>query len=534
MSAPVLSAEEASIDKALESDSSPSKLLVAVPSKICSEEYNKFSFAALHPTYYVIKDGERCISQELPSTGRSILMTGLGAKAPCDHEECFARSWCVKTGRCSHTTCSLYLWCKLRKIRLGPHCGHPTCPSLLECQFIKHAWNRPDEASFDDDGDVGGAASVMESCPGGGSICIGCDRVAFCRTTLKCVHKYCQKDKPCRQRFLLIPGQKPCGCPRCDQRYKCKGGRPPKVHASPDSDDEFHTRPRNSEPLRSPRMGPIKTRRSSGSSVDGSVRLPTPVASGLSSSTSSMRSASVPAPPSSSSSSSSSAAAAAAEAEAMLRNGERTNLPSVQEEDAVDQIDSVFDLDDDFDGHSDVFACDTIRVSKNIVSQEKSISDVVSGVGLDGLSRSAGKRLAVESDASAPLEHQEKANGPAMGVGSRPVAMPARRRLLSMIRRLGREHLDDVALLSELFVAHHEGRLDGAPFVSFETKPRTSSEMELDARIADLERDIRFGMDMYHTLAESKGLGECTSLKERPVPWFSGEDSARPSKRPAL
>ncbi|KAI8357777.1 hypothetical protein B0O80DRAFT_527532 [Mortierella sp. GBAus27b] len=116
---------------------------VGVPYDILTEEYSAW-MCKKNERVYLTRSGDKFLLSGEALEGEdspSLLMIGPEAKQACQHKGCAGLSWCLVTGWCEHQGCksremcgqSGRSRCHLPKPRLGPHCLHKGCPSLLKC-----------------------------------------------------------------------------------------------------------------------------------------------------------------------------------------------------------------------------------------------------------------------------------------------------------------------------------------------------------------------------------------------------------------
>jgi hypothetical protein len=81
------------------------------------------------------------------------------------------------------------------------------------------------------------------------------------------------------------------------------------------------------------------------------------------------------------------------------------------------------------------------------------------------------------------------------------------------------------------FAMHHEGRLVGDPLPLYTLAAPSEQGMELDRQIEDLEAEIHYSLDLYHTSRESKGLGAGQLPVPRGATWYDRRAQERFVKR---
>ncbi|KAI8348621.1 hypothetical protein B0O80DRAFT_429615 [Mortierella sp. GBAus27b] len=106
-------------------------------------------------------------------------------------------------------------------------------------------------------------------------------------------------------------------------------------------------------------------------------------------------------------------------------------------------------------------------------------------------------------------------------------------RLLAVLRTLGRRHQVMTEGRALEFVAHHEGRplADPLPLYFYATPSSTSTELEM--QIGNLENEIHYCLDLYHTARESENLGSGQMPSSRGDSWFDRRAKERCKKRRA-
>ncbi|KAI8345016.1 hypothetical protein B0O80DRAFT_476078 [Mortierella sp. GBAus27b] len=140
------------------------KLDVLVPYNIRTHEWNEYQFGITHTIYMIVTDSGIYLTHYRPDPDELvdiIVMYGPDATMVCRHDGCLSQSWCVETGDCSHDQCSEYDGCQLPWPRLGEHCGHAPCFSLLVCLES----TRPKRRVFRDPEYSEGDGSTTESAP---------------------------------------------------------------------------------------------------------------------------------------------------------------------------------------------------------------------------------------------------------------------------------------------------------------------------------------------------------------------------------
>jgi hypothetical protein len=99
---------------------------------------DQFSLLTLSSFFSIDLDGRGnpFLTQDCPEEHVFAILYGAEAEQACDHADCLGQTWCDETGDCSHSYCDGKPVCNLPWLRIGAHCNHDDCYSLLQCRRI--------------------------------------------------------------------------------------------------------------------------------------------------------------------------------------------------------------------------------------------------------------------------------------------------------------------------------------------------------------------------------------------------------------
>jgi hypothetical protein len=123
---------------------------------------------------------------------------------------------------------------------------------------------------------------------------------------------------------------------------------------------------------------------------------------------------------------------------------------------------------------------------------------------------------------------------PCSNIGTQSSELAVESRVLTVLQSLGRRHKRMVDSRIMAFVRHHERcSQDDPPSLYLDSHPARTAN-DLVSQIGRLEQEIHYGLDLYHTSLESRGLGSGQLPAPRVETWFDRLAQARYKKRPAL
>ncbi|KAI8357776.1 hypothetical protein B0O80DRAFT_527530 [Mortierella sp. GBAus27b] len=106
-------------------------------------------------------------------------------------------------------------------------------------------------------------------------------------------------------------------------------------------------------------------------------------------------------------------------------------------------------------------------------------------------------------------------------------------RLLGVLQTLGRRHHLLVEDRVMDFVMHHEDRSRRDPLPLYVYKAPSDKDNEVDLQIAQIENEIHYCLDLYHTAKESYGLGTGQLPTSRDGTWYDRKAQERFKRRKA-
>ncbi|KAI8345441.1 hypothetical protein B0O80DRAFT_452395 [Mortierella sp. GBAus27b] len=548
------------------------KLSEDVSCWVRSPEWREFRFSLVLTTYvYQTAEGD-FLTHDCPDGSVPFaVLYGLEATPACDHTDCLGQTWCTESGNCTHVYCEDEPVCGLPWLRTGQHCGHARCYSLLQCRDVSRPPKQVRAASqssptphTNPDADVDEALG-REDLDKGPVISLGPDGVpsdtiesvydlwmykdtddvyltrlngvfllsseilegdsvpvlmlgpaakppcrhdfcrgrSWCQSSGLCDHPGCIREKRCR---LPKPRVGPhCSHKKCPSLLQCQGGRPvaKRMPVEPES----------------PRI--TRSMQPRGSSVN------------LSASSSTLLTSDDCGPSHSSS-----------EVE-KGEGGQESSFPHFM------PFDSGTDLNGDF-SEANAPGSDAAESIQDVADVDHETPQNGSDCNSDdiaGVSVAASKRKAEELDDDGQDAAQDFSGSEEAGVAPPVAGSTALRarsvfgvhstgesvdtRLLAVLRTLGQRHQVMTEGRALEFVAHHEGRPLADPLPLYFYASPSSTSIELEIQIGNLENEIHYCLDLYHTARESESLGSGQVPASRGDSWFDRKAKERCKKRRA-